>query len=107
MRHSSQRPATGAEGFARGREPNSPFAGGEGGVMARHKNIDWTLPDGISNQKGGWTIPWEALNAAVLMDIRDELQKVNRRLDCHETLAIPRYLSRIARNTVKPKRKRK
>jgi hypothetical protein len=42
----------------------------------------------------------------VLMDIRDELKRINARLDCHETLKIPRYLRRIASNTTKKRKKK-
>lgn len=43
---------------------------------------------------------------AVLMDIREELRAISSRLDCHETLSIPRILRRISANTHKPKRRR-
>jgi hypothetical protein len=43
--------------------------------MARHKNVDWKLPDGPMQN-------WEQVYTAVLMDIRDELQALNRKLDC-------------------------
>jgi len=42
-----------------------------------------------------------AASLAVLMDIRDELKFINSRLDCQETLAIPRLLSKIAVNTTR------
>jgi hypothetical protein len=41
------------------------------------------------------------------MDIRDELQELNRRLRCPDFLAIPRILRDVRRNTAKPKRKPK
>lgn len=55
---------------------------------------------------------------AVLMDIRDELQEIKAdqiitdnvlrsRLNCHETLSMPRLLRRIAANTAKPKKRKK
>lgn len=44
---------------------------------------------------------------AVLMDIREELRGVSGRLDCSETLTIPRLLRKIATNTTKPRRRRK
>jgi hypothetical protein len=43
---------------------------------------------------------------AVLMDIRDELKRINNVLNCSNCLAIPRKLDRIAANTAMP-RKRK
>lgn len=65
----------------------------------RHKNVDWNLPDGDSVRSGWRTHQWESIHAALLMDIRDELQRINARLNCHETLAIPRHLKRIVKNT--------
>ena len=66
--------------------------------MARHKNQDWN----IAAENYGY----QGATLATLMDIRDELKRINQRLDCHETLAIPRILHRISHNTAKP-RKRK
>lgn len=65
--------------------------------MARHKDADWNLPD---------IVGWEAIQAAVLMDIRDELKRINARLNCSETMKIPRLLARIARNTNKKKKRK-
>ena len=79
--------------------------------MARHKDAKWNLAEVPSN---------EHVMIAVLMDIRDELQSLRSsltnansclvrmagRLDCHETISIPRLLRRISVNTHKPKRKR-
>lgn len=48
----------------------------------------------------------EHAQLAVLMDIRRELKRINVRLDCGETLRIPRYLRRIANNTARKKRKK-
>lgn len=41
--------------------------------MARHKNVEWNLPDNP---------PLEYAKLGVLMDIRDELQALNNKLDC-------------------------
>ncbi len=60
----------------------------------RKANVNWrigTNPDG--------TTPSKDAHLATLMDIRDELQAIRRRLDCHETLAMPGSLRRIERNT--------
>jgi hypothetical protein len=73
--------------------------------MARYKDHDWNLPEGTPNGNGGFTVPWDALQAAVLMDIRDELRKINATLRCPSTQRIPRYLARIAGNTAKKKPK--
>lgn len=44
--------------------------------MARHKNINWSLPDRFFEN-------WEQVHAAILMDIRDELQAINNKLGCY------------------------
>lgn len=68
--------------------------------MRQHANVDWTLP-----------IPrletWEQAGIAVLMDIRDELQKLNALLGCHNFVSIPTVLRSIRRNTSKPRPKRR
>lgn len=66
--------------------------------MARHKGADWNIPDPVKS--------WEHVQTAILMDIRDELQRLNRTLDCPRFQALPNTLKRIAANTAKP-RKRK
>ena len=66
--------------------------------MARHKDSYWQLPQELRD--------WEEVGIAVLMDIRDELQHLNRTLDCEDFQAIPRKLERIARNTSKRKKKK-
>jgi hypothetical protein len=67
----------------------------------RRKDTSWAVAD-----ENGKCLGVDYAQLAVLMDIRDELQKLNARLSCHETLAIPRYLRRIARNTAKPRLKK-
>lgn len=42
--------------------------------MARHQDGNWNLPNEVQ---------WTHVQVAVLMDIRDELRKINRKLDCH------------------------
>ena len=71
--------------------------------MARLKNCSWDL----SCKENDPTFSQFHIVAALLMDIRDELQAIRARLDCYETLAIPRYLRRISANTAKPKRKKR
>lgn len=46
---------------------------------------------------------WERVNTAILLDIRDELRKLNSIANCHNTLAIPGFLRKIAKNTTKRK----
>jgi len=70
--------------------------------MARFKNIDWNLP----TKANGGIDSWNGVTAALLMDIRDELQVLNRLLGCHNFLRVPRILDDIAANTKKPTRKR-
>lgn len=66
--------------------------------MARHPNANWNLPE------DGPKVSWECVHAAILMDLRDELQKLNRLLHCADFKAIPGKLDRIGRNTEKKKK---
>lgn len=68
----------------------------------RKANIDWSLP---TNQNG--TVAIEFVQVALLMDLRDELQKLNRLLHCSNFLEIPRILRTIRHNTTKPRRRKK
>lgn len=69
----------------------------------RHKNVNWTLPTSDS----GAIETWQAVEIAVLMDIRDELQTLNRLLGCSNFTRIPQVLRRISSNTANlPKVKR-
>ncbi len=66
-------------------------------------------------RNGNWTVCGEAdknvsfdgAQLSVLMDIRDELQKLNSLLHCQNFTGIPEVLRQIRLNTHKPKRKRK
>ena len=64
---------------------------------------EWMLWPG--KDKGSLKNTAEA-QLAVLMDLRDELIKLNRVFECHNALAIPDLLRRIESNTRKPQRKR-
>lgn len=66
--------------------------------MARHANKNWNLS---GTEFGGRSagVSDGHLSVAVLMDIRDELQKLNALLHCHNTVAIPALLRGIKRNT--------
>jgi hypothetical protein len=66
----------------------------------RHKNVRWTVH---TNAEGRTS--YEGAQLAVLMDIRDELQTLNRLLGCANAVAIPEILRGIRRNTAKRKRK--
>jgi hypothetical protein len=75
--------------------------------MARHKNTDWNLPEGRQAAEKGVTIHgWPAIHSALLMDIRDELQRLNSLLACRNFQQIPATLRAIQRNTTKRRRKR-
>ncbi len=67
----------------------------------RRANADWQVAD-----NDGSVPTWERVGIAVLMDIRDELQKLNNLLRCPNFIAIPRKLDAIRRNTTKKKRAR-
>jgi hypothetical protein len=62
--------------------------------MARHAFADWNIPDTPTT--------WDAVQVAVLMDIRDLLKVIRDNtnpLRCNETRKIPRLLTKIAANT--------
>lgn len=64
----------------------------------RRKDVQWQEPE---------TGPtWESATVAVLMDLRDELKKLNGILSCPNFLEIPQILRSIRANTRKPKRKK-
>ena len=69
--------------------------------MARHRNLQWILPEGTPNAEGGCNHSWASLHAALLMDLRDELQKLNALLHCDNFIAIPQKLDAVVRNTAK------
>lgn len=75
----------------------------------RRKNVEWNIAD----ENGG--IPtWDRVGIAVLMDIRDELQRLNSLLHCGNFIGIPhelrqlRPIARMARraNTTAAKRRK-
>lgn len=78
------------------------YAYGDDAMNTRHKNGNWTIP----TTKAGNPESWDDVRTALLMDIRDELQTLNRLLACPNFIAIPQVLRSIRRNTAKP-RKRK
>lgn len=64
--------------------------------MARLKNKNWNC--GTENPDGSCTSSSvEHSQLAVLMDIRDELQQLNRTLACPNFLGLPRDIARIRR----------
>ncbi len=62
----------------------------------RRKNGNWTLPT-----QG---FDWQHVQVAVLMDIRDELQQINRSLGCYR---IPRALDALIEQGVDLRRKKR
>jgi len=68
----------------------------------RFKNSSWTI-----NKARDGSVSTEAAQLTVLMDIRDELQKLNALLGCHNFVAVPSILREIRGNTRKPKRKKR
>lgn len=54
--------------------------------MARHKDGNWNLGDTVKT--------WDEAQVAILMDIRDELKKLNRNAVCG------RYQTRIAEDAI-------
>ncbi len=71
--------------------------------MRKFKDVEWDLPVGSN----GNIATWAAVEIAVLMDIRDELKRLNSLLHCHNFVSIPQTLKGIRRNTTKKKRKKK
>lgn len=69
----------------------------------RQKNKDWSLP----LAENGALQNWDMVQLALLMDIRDELQTLNRLLSCPNFVAIPRLLEAVRRNTARRRRKKK
>jgi len=64
-----------------------------------YKNWDWNIGT-------AYPVPtWDQVKTAILLDIRDELQKINAVLGCSNFQAIPRQLAQINANT-KPKRRK-
>lgn len=71
--------------------------------MARHKNYDWSLPDGILDSDGSKRHEYASIQCSLLMDIRDRLDRELRVLECSNTAKIPQLLRRIASSTSRRK----
>jgi hypothetical protein len=65
----------------------------------RLANLNW-----VPGDEAGQAPTWERVNTAILLDIRDELRKMNQTLRCPDFQSIPRVLKEIRRNTTKPKK---
>ena len=73
--------------------------------MARHAGLQWNLPDGKPSSDGRSNVhSWDSIHAALLMDVRDELQRLNEIFRCANFLEIPRTLREIKRNTTRKKK---
>lgn len=66
--------------------------------MARHKNVTWNLSDSPGT---------DGAMLAALMDIRDELQRLNALLHCPHFQDVPHKLDRLVVNTKKRKYRRR
>lgn len=69
--------------------------------MARHKNMNWNLPEGTRKADGGSTHSWESIHTALLMDIRDELKELNETLRCYRVRRLCEDVNRIDRRLQK------
>jgi hypothetical protein len=67
----------------------------------RHKDGNWRI---VANESG--TLNWDQVHAALLMDIRDELKRLNARLHCYRVDHMVEAIGRIDRR-LRPKRKLK
>lgn len=72
----------------------------------RKKNINWNVADDQGETYNGMR---DGVTVALLMDIRDELQTLNRLLHCQNFQNLPRTLNRIDRRlaAAAPLRRRK
>ena len=69
--------------------------------MRKTKGWDWSLSP---NADGRYGI--DVAQLSVLMDIRDELQRLNGILQCPNFIAVPAKLDQIAKNTRKRRKPR-
>lgn len=58
------------------------------------RNVDWELTGNAF-----WVASIDVATLAVLMDIRQELRDLNRRLGCDNFTAMPRVLKQVRANT--------
>lgn len=65
----------------------------------RFKDISWNLAN-----SDGKIASWEMVVIAVMMDVRDELKRLNSLLYCHNFTGIPQTLRKVEKNTRKKKR---
>lgn len=78
--------------------------GSGGAIMAidsRRKNIVWRILD---EQGKFYPSSYGGAQLAVLMDIRDELQRLNALLHCHNFQQLPHVLKRIDKRLAKTRK---
>lgn len=61
--------------------------------MRKFKNVEWNVPTG---EKGN-ILDWDAVRTSILMDIRDELQALNRVMQCQNVQRGFRAMERMDR----------
>lgn len=71
--------------------------------MPRFKDRDWNLTHSINNNDQIYS--WDLVPIAVLMDIRDELKRLNHLLNCPNFTRMPHTLESIRKNTIKKRKK--
>lgn len=81
------------------------MAGYQKAGRAMSKNLDFNLVYFEGEKAHTWE--YAAMQVAVLMDIRDALQTLNRLLGCPNFLRVPHHLATIATNTTRKPRIRK
>ena len=70
----------------------------------RHAGVTWSLSE-TGKGPGKNEYGYGTIHAALLMDIRDELQQLNALLSCRNFTNIPATLRAIKTNTTKRRRK--
>lgn len=68
----------------------------------RHADVNWQL-----HMLANGNASWDVVHSALLMDLRDELKRLNALLHCGNFIGIPSTLTRIARAVEPRKRKRR
>jgi hypothetical protein len=66
----------------------------------RHKDVSWRI-----RPNDGGDYSWEVAHVAILMELRDELKKLNSLTYCQNFTGIPQTLKSIVKNTRRPRRK--
>lgn len=79
-------------------------------TIPRHlsKGVTWNIPgyhDAENNVLSG--VDNDHAQLAVLMDLRDELKRLNALLHCPNFIGMPAILRQVAANTKKARRRRK